>query len=319
MSVSRRKPKVLASCVQFYLEDCMARGQSNATVHTKSSLLKMFVLWCSGQRIKHAKVISLDTLEDYRRHVAQYRKPKDQQPLSLATQRQRLMVVKGFLEKLHYYDIIKDDFYRKLELPRAPRRLPRYIPETDQLEQIFHQALAKGFMGIRDRAIMEVYYAAGTRRAELANLNISDIDFKNEIVTIRKGKGGYDRKVPIASRALEWVDRYIREVRCKLAKVDSGNALFLGETGHRIQLSKLTDLVGEYVRRSGTGIEGACHLLRHASATHMLKNGADLRSIQEMLGHKTIESTQLYTHIAITDLKRVYEKTHPANSGAKDA
>jgi integrase/recombinase XerD len=131
-------------------------------------------------------------------------------------------------------------------------------------------------------------------------------------ITIRKGKGSLDRKVPIAPRALDWLQRYIEDLRPELLTLESGTAVFLGQTGRRIQNSALTDLVGEYVRRSGVGKEGACHLMRHASATHMLKHGADIRYVQELLGHQDIKSTQIYTHVTISDLKAVYRRTHPA-------
>ncbi|MCG0477193.1 tyrosine-type recombinase/integrase [Pseudomonas aeruginosa] len=171
-------------------------------------------------------------------------------------------------------------------------------------------------MGLRDRAILEVYYATGIRRAELAGLDIRDVDFKHQIVTVRKGKGSQDRRIPIAQRALDSVERYLSELRSKLATVASGEALFLGETGKRIQSSKLTELVGRCIRRSGIGKSGSCHALRHATATHMLRHGADIRYVQEMLGHLCIESTQIYTHVTITDLQGVYSRTHPAARGS---
>ncbi|SEB16449.1 tyrosine-type recombinase/integrase [Marinobacterium iners] len=133
-----------------------------------------------------------------------------------------------------------------------------------------------------------------------------------QVITIRKGKGSLDRKVPIAPRALDWLQRYIEDLRPEQLTLESGIAVFLGRAGRRIQRSALTDLVGEYVRRSGVGKEGACYLMRHASATHMLKHGADIRYVQELLGHQDIKSTQIYTHVTISDLNAVYRRTHPA-------
>ncbi|MEY8252723.1 MAG: tyrosine-type recombinase/integrase [Colwellia sp.] len=313
MPREKSKPKSLLACVDFYLEDCMARGQSNATIKSKSALLNLFVLWCATQGIQRARQLNLDWLEEYRKHIYRHRKASDGEPLSMATQRQRLIAVSGYLDRLFYFDIIKNDYFKKFTLPKAPRRLPKQIPEEDEIEKIFHQTLAKGIMGVRDRAILEVYYASGIRRAELAELDLCDIDFKHQIITIRKGKGGFDRRVPIAGRALHRVKHYITDLRGQLSHVTSGDALFLGASGQRIQYSKLTDLVGEYVRRSGIGKRGACHILRHATATHMLRNGADIRYVQEMLGHKDIQSTQIYAHVTINDLQEVYKRTHPAS------
>lgn len=222
------------------------------------------------------------------------------------------MAVTGLLKRLHYYGIVLLDDYAKFPLPKVHRQIPKQIPDEDEIDPILHQTLTKGRMGLRDRAILEVYYATGIRRAELAGLDIRDVDFKHQMVTVRKGKGGDDRRVPIAQRALDWVEKYLNELRGRLATMASGEALFLGETGKRIQESKLTTLVGGYIRRSGIGKSGSCHALRHATATHMLRHGVDIRYVQEMLGHQRIESTQIYTHVTATDLQGVYSRTHPA-------
>tara|TARA_R110002167_G_scaffold320868_1_gene526660 strand:+ start:98 stop:859 length:762 start_codon:yes stop_codon:yes gene_type:complete len=250
-------------------------------------------------------------MEEYRRYLSAYRKPKNQEPLSIVTQAQRLIALRVFLERMFYYDIITDNFFAKFELPRTGRRLPKFIPDEEEIELIINQTKTKGNIGIRDKAILEIYYASGIRRTELANLDIRHVDTKNLTITVRKGKGGYDRVVPIVQRTVDAINEYLTKVRPLLAIFASGDALFLGETGKRILSSKLTELVGEYIRRSGVAEEGACHLLRHATGTHMLRNGADIRYVQEMLGHEDISSTQLYTHVVINDLQKVHKQTHP--------
>ncbi|WP_454254226.1 tyrosine-type recombinase/integrase [Pseudomonas sp. Marseille-Q8238] len=306
----------LLACVPFYIEDCLALGQSDATANTKAALLQMFVHWSEQQGISEVTQVDLALLERYRKYVYRYRKHRDNTPLELSTQRMRLMAVTGLLKRLHYYGIVLSDDYSKFPLPKVNRKIPKQIPDEDEIDPILHQTLTKGRMGLRDRAILEVYYATGIRRAELAGLDIRDVDFKQKVVTVRKGKGGLDRRVPIAQQSLDRVEQYLNEVRGSLATMASGEALFLGITGKRIQKSKLTTLVGGYIRRSGIGKSGSCHALRHATATHMLRNGADIRYVQEMLGHRCIESTQIYTHVTITDLQGVYSRTHPAEQDA---
>lgn len=311
--MSRKSAKLLL-CIEFYAEDCLARGQSNATVYTKRILLAAFAKWCLPNDIRLVTQLNLDSLEDYRRYLSSYRKERDGEPLNLATQRMRLMAVTGFLERLYYFKMIKSDFFTSFKLPRVHRRLPTDVPDDVGMEQILRQAMTSGAMAVRDRAILEVYYATGIRRTELANLDIKDIDFTYRLVTVRKGKGSLDRRVPIAARALNWVRQYLKELRPSLMTLDSGDALFLGATGKRIRASKLSDMVGAYVRRSGVSKTGACHLFRHAAATAMLRNGADIRYVQEMLGHLDITSTQIYTRVTVMDLTRVYNDTHPAAS-----
>ncbi|MBU3059885.1 tyrosine-type recombinase/integrase [Pseudomonas indica] len=309
-------PTDLSGCVSFYVEDCLARGQSDSTANTKTALLQQFVLWCQAQGICDVSQVDLDLLERYRQHLYRYRKRRDHEPLKLSTQRMRLMAVTGLLKRLHAYGIVHSEPYARFPLPRVPRQIPKQIPDEEEIEPILHQTMINGRMELRDRAIVEVYYATGIRRAELAGLDIRDVDFKHQIVTVRKGKGRQDRRVPIAQRALDSVEQYLSELRGRLATVASGEALFLGETGKRIQNSKLTELVGRCIRRSGIGKSGSCHALRHATATHMLRHGADIRYVQEMLGHLCIESTQIYTHVTITDLQGVYSRTHPAARGS---
>ena len=309
-------PTSLSACVSFYIEDCLACGQSDATANTKAALLQMFVRWSEHQGVSEVTQVGLELLERYRKYLYRYRKPRDHTPLARSTQRMRLMAVTGLLKRLHYYGIVLSDDYSKFPLPKVHRQIPKQIPDEDEIDPILHQTLTKGRMGLRDRAILEVYYATGIRRAELAGLDIRDVDFKHQMVTVRKGKGGDDRRVPIAQRALDWVEKYLNELRGRLATMASGEALFLGETGKRIQESKLTTLVGGYIRRSGIGKSGSCHALRHATATHMLRHGADIRYVQEMLGHQCIESTQIYTHVTATDLQGVYSRTHPAAQGS---
>ena len=302
---------VLTDCLTFYIEDCMARGHSNATVNTKNNLLIMFIRWALTQKVECIQNIDLYLMEDYRKYVSAYRKPKNNEPLSIVTQAQRLIALTTFLNRMFYYDVITDNYFTKFELPRTGRRLPKFVPDQDQIELIINQTLVKGKVGIRDKAILEMYYASGVRRNELANLDIRHVDFKELTVTVRKGKGGYDRTVPIVQRTIDALNDYLEKVRPELVTFESGDAIFLGLTGKRILSSKLTELVGGYIRRSGVAEEGACHLLRYATGTHMLQNGADIRYVQEQLGHEDISSTQLYALVSIRDLKIVHAKTHP--------
>ncbi|MCG7892738.1 MAG: tyrosine-type recombinase/integrase, partial [Candidatus Thiodiazotropha endolucinida] len=250
-------------------------------------------------------------LEKYRRSLNRYRK-RNGLPLDISTQYARLMAVTKFVKTMDYYDVIDGTFAKKFRLPRVPRRLPKDIPTVEDIERVLDQALIMGRLGLRNRAIIEILYATGIRRIELVNINIPDIDFQRQILTVREGKNKNDHNVPIARRALDWVERYLKEMRPNLAKLATGDALFLTEAGQRMKPHKVTEMVTKCVDRSGIDKKGACHLLRHATATEMLRHGADIRQVQEMLGHSDISSTQIYAHVTIKDLNRVYYETHPA-------
>lgn len=286
-------------------------GESNSTLKSKRALLNRFIEWAATQEVYDLQNLDMQVLEHYRRYLNKYRK-RDGQPLDISTQCARLMAITKFIKVMDYYDLIDGAFAEKFRLPRIPRRLPKNIPTVEDIELVLEQALIMGELSLRNRAIIEVFYATGIRRIELVNINIRDIDFQRQILTVREGKNKNDRNVPIARRALNWVERYLKEMRPMLAKLASGEALFLTEAGQRMKPHKVTDMVTRCVDRSGIDKKGSCHLLRHATATEMLRHGADIREVQEMLGHSDISSTQIYAHVTINDLNRVYYQTHPA-------
>jgi integrase/recombinase XerD len=168
--------------------------------------------------------------------------------------------------------------------------------------------------GLRDRAMMEVLYSTGIRRAELAALRRSDIDEERGTVTVRLGKGGKDRVVPIGERALMWVGRYADEARPSLLLARDPGVLFLSRRGEPMALPRITRLMRRYVEQAGVDKQGACHAFRHTMATLMLERGADVRLIQEILGHAELSTTEIYTRVSIQHLKRIQDHTHP---GAK--
>jgi integrase/recombinase XerD len=169
--------------------------------------------------------------------------------------------------------------------------------------------------GVRDRAILEVLYSTGIRRMELVRIGLQDLGIEQGTLFIRRGKGGKDRVVPLAARTAAWIERYLSEVRGGLTSLGAGDVLFLTDYGEPFAKNRLGDLVKRHMARGHVTVPGACHALRHACATHMLENGADIRYIQALLGHADLSTTQIYTHVSIEKLKEVHLATHPA---AKD-
>lgn len=193
--------KELGECAEFYFEDCKALGESNARLKSKRVLLTRFIEWAGNQGTFNLLDLDMLTLDEYRRHLNRHRK-RDGQPLDISTQCARLMAVTKFIKTMDYYDLIDGKFSEKFRLPRIPRRLPKDIPTLSNIERMLDEALIMGRLGLRNRAIIEVFYATGIRRIELVNINISDIDFQRQILTVREGKNNNDRNVPIASLAL---------------------------------------------------------------------------------------------------------------------
>jgi integrase/recombinase XerD len=166
-------------------------------------------------------------------------------------------------------------------------------------------------LGVRDRAILETCYSTGMRRTELVRLALSDLDWGRRLVLIRQGKGRRDRLLPIGSRALVWVARYLAKVRPRLVRAPDSGTVFLTARARPFHPNHLSAFVRGYVDAAERGKRGACHLLRHTMATLMLEGGADIRFIQEMLGHAKLTSTQRYTHVSVQQLQAVHTATHP--------
>ncbi len=162
--------------------------------------------------------------------------------------------------------------------------------------------------------MLEVFYANGIRRKELKSLKIYDIDLERQTLLVREGKGKKDRVVPLGARACSWLERYLDEDRPKLSREPDEGDLFISKDGQALDLKHISALVSDYIAKAGINKKGSCHLFRHTMATLMLEGGADIRFIQQMLGHSRLESTQIYTQVSIKALQEVHARTHPGIS-----
>lgn len=201
-----------------------------------------------------------------------------------------------------------------LDLPRKQRGHLRDPLTVEEVETVLALADADTARGLRDRAMLEVLYATGIRRMELAHLAIDAVSFSRGTLFVREGKGKKDRLVPVGERALAWLQKYLDEARPAFVVDAKERALFLNRHGQGFSEEGLTGMIRAYFKKAGITKPGSCHLFRHTMATVMLDNGADVRFVQEMLGHARLDTTQVYTHVAIGKLIAVHAATHP---GAK--
>ena len=199
-----------------------------------------------------------------------------------------------------------------LDLPRAEKRLPRHVLTASEAERVLGLPDVEEVMGLRDRAILETLYSTGMRRMEIAHLKLYDLDQERGTVFIRQGKGKKDRMIPMGERAFSWVRRYLEEARPRLSLTPDDGLVFLTNVGLAFEPNRLTQLVRDYVDQADIGKTGSCHLFRHTCATLMLEGGADIRFIQQLLGHEKLETTQIYAQVSIRMLKEVHTRTHPA-------
>lgn len=295
-----------------WLAQLEAQGYSPRSTEGYRERLLPFVTWSEERGLLYAPQVSLEVLESYQRHLRGYRKANGN-GLAVGGQLNRLGTIKNLFRWLLKQHVILYNPAELLALPKGEKPLPVQVFSEQETRQVL-QSLDTGTpLGLRNRAILELFWSTGIRRMELANLLLHDVDIGRGVVNVRQGKGKKDRVVPVGHRARVWLERYLKEVRPRLsARADSGH-LFLTQKGTGLKRGTLTMIGGKTIREQARMQKGgACHIFRHSMATQMLDNGADTRYIQALLGHEKLETTQLYTKVAIGPLQRVHAQTHPA-------
>lgn len=288
----------------------LERRFSVKTVEHGEQCLRYFILWCDERGLQRPQDITRPILERYQRHLFLYRKANGE-PLSARTQYGRITPLRSFFTWLAKQNHILYNPASDLDLPKLDQQLPKHILSVAEVETILALPNLDTSVGIRDRAMMEILYSTGMRRLELVQLGVFSIDHARGTVMIRQGKGGKDRLIPIGERALQWLAKYRDDVRPELVSGGNDDTLFLTQSGDVFTANHLSVLVRGYVDKAKINKTGSCHLFRHSMATLMLENGADIRFIQAMLGHASLTSTQLYTHVSIRKLQDIHRATHP--------
>lgn len=296
--------------IRAYLDYLRARNYADQTVVFKQMALKAFAAWCQERGIVRLNEVTRPVLQRYQRHLYHVQS-RGGKPMSAGAQFNRLMAVKGYFRFLTRENVLLYNPASDLELPKLEKRLPKDVLTAEETERVLSEPDTATPSGIRDRAMLEVFYSTGIRRAEMIDLERHCLYAERGIVAVRQGKGRKDRFVPIGERAVLWTEKYLADVRPDLETADL-NTLFLDGDGTKFEPDKMSRLVQGYIQRSGVGKQGCCHLFRHTMATLMLENGADIRFIQQMLGHANISTTEIYTHVSILKLKEVHALTHPA-------
>jgi integrase/recombinase XerD len=285
---------------------------SDHTVRVHGIHVELFVDWCEERSLHQPEEVTMPVIERYQRYLFHYRQKKNGKPLTRHSQHSRLVSVRLFFRWLARTRRIPWNPAADLELPRlGPKTLPKQVLTAAEAELVMAQPDLEDPIGLRDRAMMETFYSTGIRRGELAKLKLSNVDVAKGTLIILQGKGKKDRVVPIGERAIAWIEKYVNEVRPLLAVEPDDGSLFLGAMGNSITPEGISQAMHRHVKGADIGKTGSCHLFRHTAATLMLENGADLRYIQEMLGHSSVETTQIYTRVSIKKLKQIHDATHP--------
>lgn len=309
-SVNISDPDSLQAYSNRYLEWMAVHNYAPATLSGRKHTLGVFLQWCQQRGLQQPQAITKPILENYQRYIYRLRK-KDGSAYSVNGQANYLSALKGFFTWLAKGNYILYNPSSELDMPRLQKRLPRHVLSEAEVETVLAVPDVDTPQGLRDRVLLEVFYSTGIRRLELIHLKREDWDRERGTLTVRLGKGGRDRVIPIGERALVWIQRYLDASRPELVFGSDDGTLFLNNAGRPLDPKGLSKRVGQLVDAAQIGKHGACHLFRHTLATLMLENGADIRYIQTILGHASLETTQLYTQVSIRQLKDVHRQTHP--------
>jgi integrase/recombinase XerD len=301
----------LAALLPRYLAELAMRNYSGATQKTRSSAMRRFFGWAEARGVTEPRQVTLPVLEAYQQALARMQR-RDGGRLSWGGQALQLSSLKSFFTWCTRQHLMRHNPAQALLLPRRPQRLPRTVLSEAEVEQVLAQPDLTEVLGLRDRAILEVLYSTGIRRLELIRLTLPDVDPERGFCFVREGKGQKDRMVPIGTRAVGWIERYLAQVRPLLVVPPDGGTLFLSRRGRPLATNRLSELVHRYVATAGFPSRGSCHVFRHTMATLLLRHGADVRHIQAILGHADLRTTARYTHVVIDELKAVHQRTHPA-------
>ena len=259
---------------------------SDATRRAYRFDLEPFAAWLADQKLR-VDDVDARVLAAYAAELG-----RDRRKLAPSTIARKLAAIRSFLRYALGPGRVPEGSFA----PRKNRRLP-VTPRPTEVDELLERAAGDGAIGLRNRALLELVYSAGLRSREVVELNLADVDFDRETVHVR-GKGDKERVVPLGEEAAHWLARYLRDARPELVR-GAENAVFVSARGRRLDTSTLRRICPNP------------HRLRHAFATHLLEGGADLRTIQELLGHASLSTTQVYSHVDGKRLRRVYDRAHP--------
>lgn len=273
--------------------------EKNYSPHTLTNYhidLKEFEGFLTNHQIKDIKNIDYFILRKFLSMLSE-------RQLNKRTVSRKISTLKSFFKLLVREGEIKNNPASSLIYPRLEKNLPEFLTEK-QVIHVLSLPQKKDLLGLRDKAILEVLYSTGARVSELVNLKIDDVDLISAIIKVM-GKGRKERLLPLGEPALQSIKKYLD------LRTDRNQALFINKNNGHLTDRGVRLIVDKYIKQAAVTLKISPHTFRHSFATHLLNRGADLRSVQELLGHSSIATTQVYTHLTIDSLKKVYDKAHP--------
>jgi len=303
-SVSAKTARLL----RLFGQDARLRF-SPRTVRAYEDNVSHFLRWLSSRGVELVDVKTSD-IEAYQRQLFTARRPNGR-PYAVGTQAGRIVAVKSFFRFLYRRLLVLRDPAASVELPHREHRLPRVVLTRKEALRILNVVRGNSPIVLRDRAVLETLYATGIRYSELARLTPYDVDTEERMLRVIQGKGRRDRYVPLTHAAARAIEAYLLKGRAKLVGRRKASYLFLSYLGGILHDGMVNKRLRRWAKKAGIKKHVTCHTFRHSVATHLLKNRADIRHIQALLGHQSLKSTERYTRVELSDLRKVIARAHP--------
>ena len=291
----------LGRLLEVYLEELRVRRYSASSITLAKRVLPRFFLHLSEKGIKDIRAVE-------EKHVTVFARKLDKAGLAPSSQNAYRNTLRGFFSFLERKRRLLKNPAAHLRFHRIPK-LPKNVLSVTDVERLMWQPDTETPLGKRNRALLELFYGTAIRLSECERLDLGDLDLKERLLLIRSGKGKKDRIVPVPAQAAAALDSYLTEARPRLLRAQNETALFLSFTSKRLDVA----MMGRLVKSYGKSIDRRVtpHGLRHACATHLVQRGADIRHVQELLGHQDIRTTAVYTRVTVEDLREVMKRAHP--------
>jgi integrase/recombinase XerD len=301
---------LLDNAIRSHLDALIAEGRSRHTVRNSRSALRDLAAFLTRLGVDNVEQLSHDTLMQFRRELSSRPTPKGT-PLCPGSQREHIGKLRTFCRWLVEQDWLDVDPAKRIPNPRKARRLPKSIMDVGEVDRILARPDLTTAAGYRDRVILEVLYSTAIRREEAATLALNDVDTDGGYLTVRNGKNGKDRVVPIGASACGLLQAFIADIRPRWRGAGEAQQVFLTRFGHGMGAAAIWHVVKKHARAAGIRKSVSTHTFRHTCATQMARAGVPIRHLQELLGHESLETTQIYTQLAIADLKAAHRRFHP--------
>ena len=306
-----------SKALRVYLEHLRERGLSENTIASSIQILRRFDYFLTARQIRDLRNVTCKNLLDYANYLHEQNrfKPSNRQ-VSFNYMNSCARITVRMFKVLYERELILTDITRNFPKIKDRKTELKNIPDSDQMRELLRQPNLSTPEGFRDRTILETFYSCALRISELRKLTVYDIDLMGGTLIVLDGKGRKDRIVPLGKIAARYLEEYIRNVRPKFSD-GAEETLFLTEKGGGMDSRDINDMVKKCALDANIPFEVTCHALRHACAVGMLRGGANIRYVQEMLGHSCIETTKVYTRLVPIDLKKIHAETAPSERGTK--